>query len=888
MKKLGQIIIIILLICSCNVTVTKRGETPITVASSPIPVVVQNSQNPVLPSAAPSAVPAISPSIIPSAGIAPSIIPLSITDVSNLPVIDELTPTSGFPNDYCTIKGKNFGEKIGRIIFSAKTAAVSADEIKISFWNNEKIVFVLPELNTFTYDVIVETFDAFKSNSKEFILIGVSRSSGGGSGGGGGGGGGVPTPPTSTPTSTPTPTPSGGEILPFVITSLEPNGVFPGSPDLPLIINGKNFTSYSIVNFNGKDLTTTYVSPTYLKVTILASEIVISKVINLIIKDSNNILPESSPITFNVSNPNPVPTLTSISPTEKLIKSDDFTLTVNGINFVDSSYITFNGEYMLTTHISGSQLSCTVPKSKLDTGKIVDIRVVNPLPAGGTTAPQYFTVKYPTPTISYLLPGYIVEAGNAVNIKIIGTNFFSGSAVTFGGTSYPAYYIDPTQLQINVPATATTPSGSQKPVIVTNPSPGGGTANTIFYIGNPAPTITGFNPRFIPKNGGGTVKILGYNFLSNATAKFNENSKTVTYISSTELRISLTSEDTTIVGRYPIEVTNPGPGGGNSTKNFTIMGTITTISLGSHYTHDSAVFYAPTNKLLIGRTRRSRGDGKVSIINLDNNSVDTTIGINWLMDIKVHNGKKIAIVTSRNEGCVRVIDLDPTHGTYNQIIANICGLSSPKNINIDEETNTAYVTTQRCQNFIYKIDLDAYSISATYNNVGSCLIYSGYNPLDLRILAVDVDNNKFYSFDSLGGTTTINMNTPKVLRMDIANQRAFITGRHDGGRYVKIVDLKTYKVIKTYAGSSYGFNYNLGKSALDYDAVNNRVVVGSRRREGTNITVINLNDNSYYSVPSSICGLRSLAFISNNCLAAIAGHNRECGELTAEIIQLPE
>src|SRR5262249_46129957 len=54
------------------------------------------------------------------------------------------------------------------------------------------------------------------------------------------------------------------------ISSLSPTSAPEGSPDLPLTVNGSNFTSQSTVVFNGRALTTTFVSASQLRATIPA------------------------------------------------------------------------------------------------------------------------------------------------------------------------------------------------------------------------------------------------------------------------------------------------------------------------------------------------------------------------------------------------------------------------------------------------------------------------------------------------------------------------------------------------------------------------------------------------------------------------------------------
>ena len=102
---------------------------------------------------------------------------------------------------------------------------------------------------------------------------------------------------------------------------------------------------------------------------------------------------------------NPVPTLTSISPTSKVSHMPSFTLTVEGTNFISVSKIVFNGTEKPTTYVSATELTCqvdpdnTVVTASISFGSIgqvlddnVHVMVRNPPPGGGDSNPIDFTI----------------------------------------------------------------------------------------------------------------------------------------------------------------------------------------------------------------------------------------------------------------------------------------------------------------------------------------------------------------------------------------------------------------------------------------------------------------------------------------------------------------
>src|SRR5437763_1080413 len=95
---------------------------------------------------------------------------------------------------------------------------------------------------------------------------------------------------------------------------------------------------------------------------------------------------------------NPVPATTSISPSSTIAGSAQFTLTVNGSNFIASSKVNWNGAALTTTFVSSTQLTATVPAANVATAGTAAVTVVNPNPGGGTSNSQTFTVNNPVPT----------------------------------------------------------------------------------------------------------------------------------------------------------------------------------------------------------------------------------------------------------------------------------------------------------------------------------------------------------------------------------------------------------------------------------------------------------------------------------------------------------
>ncbi|WP_395049458.1 GEVED domain-containing protein, partial [Flavobacterium sp.] len=90
-----------------------------------------------------------------------------------------------------------------------------------------------------------------------------------------------------------------------------------------------------------------------------------------------------------VVNVKPIATLSTISPTTIASGGSDFTLTVNGTNFVNGeSIVRWNGTNRVTTFVSSTELSAAIPAADIATGGTASVTVFNTC---GTTTGQTIT-----------------------------------------------------------------------------------------------------------------------------------------------------------------------------------------------------------------------------------------------------------------------------------------------------------------------------------------------------------------------------------------------------------------------------------------------------------------------------------------------------------------
>jgi WD40-like Beta Propeller Repeat len=233
-----------------------------------------------------------------------------------------------------------------------------------------------------------------------------------------------------------TPSPGGGTTNPatFVInpapsplpqiTSLSPSGVSTGVGGLTLTVNGKNFVSQSEVSVNGNIRSTTFQNPTSLVASILAADVATAGTVEISVINPPPNGGVSNSASLSVTNP--VPDLTSLSPTAAQAGTTTATtVTVTGTDFVTNSTVTINGAPHTTIFNNATELQVTLTAADLAAGGVNQVQVFNPGPGGGTSNPLTFAVN---PSDSAGLPVLVdlAPSGAQANNGVCGTPCSTG------------------------------------------------------------------------------------------------------------------------------------------------------------------------------------------------------------------------------------------------------------------------------------------------------------------------------------------------------------------------------------------------------------------------------------------------------------------------------
>lgn len=201
------------------------------------------------------------------------------------------------------------------------------------------------------------------------------------------------------------------------ITGFSPGSATIDGAAFTLTVNGSNFSTLSVVNWNGSARSTTYASATQLTAQITAADIANAATVPITVV---TLTQTSAPVNFAVQ-PLPALALNSVTPWIVDAGNPAFPLTVNGAGFTAASTVLWNGSVRATTYVSTNVLQAqilTTDVAAIGTGTVT---VQNPANQGGTT-PNGETVQ-------------IVKAGiDSVAYQI---NPAHSGAMTFQSMSLP-------------------------------------------------------------------------------------------------------------------------------------------------------------------------------------------------------------------------------------------------------------------------------------------------------------------------------------------------------------------------------------------------------------------------------------------------------------------
>jgi hypothetical protein len=204
------------------------------------------------------------------------------------------------------------------------------------------------------------------------------------------------------------------------------------------------------------------------------------------------------------------------------------------------------------------------------------------------------------------------SAGNVVsNVGVTFTAPPSGASGTFAnGTATTTATTNSSGVGTASTFTANSTAGSYS----ITASVSGVSTNARFSLtnNNPVPTITSLTPSSATAGAAAqTLTINGTNFISTSTVTYDGVAHAATFISSSELTVSLSASDQTAAGNYAVVVTNLAPGGGSSNVvNFTV----TLANNGLQISSLSETTANPFDSLTISGSGLNAGTSAISVL----------------------------------------------------------------------------------------------------------------------------------------------------------------------------------------------------------------------------------------------------------------------------------
>jgi uncharacterized protein (TIGR03437 family) len=223
------------------------------------------------------------------------------------------------------------------------------------------------------------------------------------------------------------------------------------------------------------------------------------------------------------------------------------------------------------------QLDAQIPAG-IVTGPAVPVVVSSGGVTSNTVTVAIQPFPNPQPAITGLSPSSATVGTGPLTLTISGSGFIASSTVTFNGVLHSPSLLNSGQLTTTLTASDLKTTGSFA-VVVNNPSPGGGSSNSINFTvtspptNNPQPVITSLSPSSTPAAPSAplTLTINGNGFISLSTVTFNGVAHVTSFLNGSSLSIVLSVSDLALAGNFPVIVINPPPGGGSSTPaSFTV------------------------------------------------------------------------------------------------------------------------------------------------------------------------------------------------------------------------------------------------------------------------------------------------------------------------------
>lgn len=342
------------------------------------------------------------------------------------------------------------------------------------------------------------------------------------------------------------------------LIAMSPDTVLVGTSDLKVRLKGRGFSPNSRGRLNDEDRTTTFLADTLLEIDLSPADVQAIRTARFTVYNP----PPGGGLsgTLTVAMSNPVPVIDSIRPARIQIGIDT-ALTLYGRGFTTSASATWSGYGVAVTRVSSGVLIIRVSGYFLGTAGNIPVTVRNPSPGGGSSNVVTVAAENPAPVLTTMSPDSLESDASGGTIVLTGQKFVSGSTVEMAGTPRTVQFVNATQLRIVLTAADLATPGNH-PVVVRNPSPGGGqsSALTLRIVAAP-PRLSGLSPAYVTRGGTAfTLTISGRNFKAGNVVRWNGSSRPTTVVTSGTVRAEISAADIASGSQATIVVHDPATG----------------------------------------------------------------------------------------------------------------------------------------------------------------------------------------------------------------------------------------------------------------------------------------------------------------------------------------
>lgn len=271
-----------------------------------------------------------------------------------------------------------------------------------------------------------------------------------------------------------------------VVTSLSRTESMAGSPGFVLTVNGSGFVSFSRVLIAGQSRPTLSSSRSSIRVQIEDADLAVGAVLSVAVRNPTPGGGVSNAIEFRVLNP--VPSVTSVNPSDGFAGTTGLTVTVTGSGFVASSDVLLGAQVRSPVHFSPTALEVELLEVDLATAGTIPVAVVSPEPGGGKSNVVGIRLANPRPQLLGLSSSGASAGGAGFTLTVYGQGFVGASVVNWNGQPRFTERVNASRLRVSIGGPDVAAAGVAS-ITVENPAPGGGSSEaTPFAVRVPGST----------------------------------------------------------------------------------------------------------------------------------------------------------------------------------------------------------------------------------------------------------------------------------------------------------------------------------------------------------------------------------------------------------------